>query len=104
MPPGSHIERLKPKPMVPFTAARKEQYLELFRSHPDLGGRRALCAEAVGVSLSTIDYHTRHDPEFAQALEDPNVGYALTAEQFRGLSRSVGSASVAVSTGPCVVD
>ena len=41
---------------------------------------------------------------FAQALEDPNVGYALTAEQFRGLSRSVGSASVAVSTGPCVVD
>ena len=70
MPPGSHIERLKPKPMVPFTATRKEQYLELFRSHPDLGGRRALCAEAVGVSLSTIDYHTRHDPEFAQALED----------------------------------
>lgn len=64
------IEKLKPKPMVPFTADRKEQYLELFRSHPDLGGRKYLCAEAVGVSSSTIDYHVKHDPEFAQALED----------------------------------
>lgn len=64
------IEKLKPKPMVPFTSERKEQYLELFRTHPDLGGRKYLCAEAVGVSGSTIDYHVKNDPEFAQALED----------------------------------
>ena len=64
------IEKLKPKPMVPFTSDRKEQYLELFRTHPDLGGRKYLCAEAVGVSGSTIDYHVKNDPEFAQALED----------------------------------
>lgn len=64
------IEKLKPKPMVPFTAERKQRYLELFRSHPELGGRKYLCAEAVGVSGSTIDYHVKHDPEFAQALED----------------------------------
>ena len=64
------IEKLKPKPMVPFTSDRKEQYLELFRTHPELGGRKYLCAEAVGVSGSTIDYHVKNDPEFAQALED----------------------------------
>jgi len=64
------IEKLKPKPMVPFTAERKQRYLELFRHHPELGGRKYLCAEAVGVSGSTIDYHVKNDPEFAQALED----------------------------------
>ena len=64
------IEKLKPKPMVPFTSDRKEQYLELFRTHHDLGGRKYLCAEAVGVSGSTIDYHVKNDPEFAQALDD----------------------------------
>ena len=64
------IEKLKPKPMVPLTSDRKEQYLELFRTHPELGGRKYLCAEAVGVSGSTIDYHVKNDPEFAQALED----------------------------------
>lgn len=41
---------------------------------------------------------------FAKALEDPNVGYALTAEQFRGLSRSAGGATAAVDTGPCLAE
>ncbi len=64
------IEKLKPKPVVPFTAERKEYYLEMFRNHPEFGGRKYLCAEAVGVSSSTIDYHVKLDPEFAEALED----------------------------------
>ena len=38
---------------------------------------------------------------FAQALEDSNVGYALTAEQFRTLSREYGSATTAIDTGSC---
>lgn len=70
MPPGSHIQKLQPKPTVPFTAERKQQYIDLFRTHPDFGGRKYLCAEAVGVSGSTIDYHVKHDPEFAEALEN----------------------------------
>lgn len=64
------IEKLKPKPMVPFTADRKQQYLDLFRSHERFGGRKYLCGEAVGVSASTVDYHIKNDPEFAQAFED----------------------------------
>ena len=38
---------------------------------------------------------------FAQALEDSNVGYALTAEQFRTLSREYGSATTPINTGDC---
>lgn len=38
---------------------------------------------------------------FAQALEDSQVGYALTAEQFRTLSRSAGAATTGVPTGGC---
>lgn len=38
---------------------------------------------------------------FAQAVEDSNVGYALTAEQFRQLPRQAGAATAAVSTGLC---
>lgn len=41
---------------------------------------------------------------FAKALEDPAVGFALTAEQFRGVSRAAGAATAPVSTGPCLVD
>lgn len=40
---------------------------------------------------------------FAKALEDPGVGYALTAEQFRGVSRAAGQATLPVDTGPCLV-
>lgn len=38
---------------------------------------------------------------FAQAVEDPQVGYALTAAQFRELPRQVGASTAAVSTGLC---
>lgn len=65
------IEKYKrPKPMVTFTPERKQQYLELLRSHPDLKGCRALCAEAVGISMHTVYDHMKRDPEFAQAFED----------------------------------
>ena len=64
------IEKLQRKPMVPFTSDRKQQFLDLFRSHPDLKGCRALCAEAVGVSITTLYDHLRRDPEFAEAFED----------------------------------
>lgn len=67
MPP---IEKLKPKPVVPFTADRKQRYLDMFRSHERFGGRKYLCGEAVGVSATTLCYHLKNDPEFAQAFED----------------------------------
>lgn len=38
---------------------------------------------------------------FAQAVEDPQVGYALTAAEFRELPRQVGAATAEVSTGLC---
>lgn len=38
---------------------------------------------------------------FAQALEDDRVGYALTAAEFRELSRQAGSATSPVSAGSC---
>lgn len=38
---------------------------------------------------------------FAQALEDDRVGYALTASEFRELSRQAGAATTAVSAGSC---
>jgi S1-C subfamily serine protease len=41
---------------------------------------------------------------FAKALEDPGVGYALTAAQFREVSRAAGSAVIPVDTGPCLAD
>jgi AcrR family transcriptional regulator len=55
---------------VPFTSDRKQQFLDLFRSHPELKGCRALCAEAVGVSITTLYDHLKRDPEFAEAFED----------------------------------
>ena len=64
------IEKLQRKPMVPFTSDRKQQFLDLFRSHPDLKGCRGLCAEAVGVSITTVYDHLKRDPEFAEAFED----------------------------------
>lgn len=41
---------------------------------------------------------------FAKALEDPRVGYALTARQFREVSRAAGGAMVLVATGPCLAE
>ncbi len=38
---------------------------------------------------------------FAQALEDSNVGYALSAGQFRTLSRQYATATASVDTGAC---
>ena len=64
------IEKLQRKPMVPFTSDRKQQFLDLFRSHPELKGCRGLCAEAVGVSITTLYDHLKRDPEFAEAFED----------------------------------
>lgn len=65
------IEKYKrPKPAVPFTLERKQEFLDFFRNHPDLGGRKNLCAEAVGVSVSTVEYHVKQDPEFAEAFEE----------------------------------
>lgn len=58
------------KPKVPFTPARQEKFLELFRSDPNIGGRKWLCCEAVGICASTIDHHIRNDPAFAEAYED----------------------------------
>lgn len=40
---------------------------------------------------------------FAQALEDPTVGYALTATQFRETSRAYGDATTPINTGACPV-
>ncbi|MDQ1246281.1 MAG: MarP family serine protease [Actinomycetota bacterium] len=39
---------------------------------------------------------------FAKALEDPGVGYALTAAQFREVSRAAAVAVTPVNTGPCL--
>lgn len=65
------IEKLvRKKPVVPFSLERKQQYLELFRNHPDLKGCKALCAEAVGISMSCLYDHLKRDPEFAEAFED----------------------------------
>lgn len=41
---------------------------------------------------------------FAKALEDPGVGYALTAAQFRDVSRAAATAVSPVDTGPCLTD
>lgn len=41
---------------------------------------------------------------FAKALEDPGVGYALTAAQFRDVSRAAATAVAPVDTGPCLTD
>lgn len=64
------IEKLVRKPQIPFTAERKQHYLEMLRSHETLGGCRALCAEAVGISLSTLQHHLKVDQAFAEAYED----------------------------------
>lgn len=64
------IEKLQRKPMVSFTSERKQQYLDLFRAHPDFKGCKGLCAEAVGISMTTLYDHLKRDQEFAEAFED----------------------------------
>jgi len=61
---------MKPKPRMPFDNERKQRYLELYRYDPDLGGNRALCAEAVGCSLSAVDNHIQKDPVFREAYQE----------------------------------
>lgn len=71
MPEGDRIEKFKrAKPPVMFTRARKIAYLETFRHDPDLGGRKGLCAEAAGVSASTVEFHLKNDSEFSEAFEE----------------------------------
>jgi len=83
------IEKLPPKPMVPFTAERKERYLDLLRNDPRIGGRVYLCAEAVGVSTSTVYDHCRRDPEFKERFEEARQAwieeYAMAALLKRGI-------------------
>lgn len=57
------------KPPVEFTAERKQQFLDLFRSRR-YGGRMYLCAEMVGVTSRTIQAHRKFDPEFNYAYEE----------------------------------
>lgn len=83
------IEKYKrPKPMVSFTAERKQRYLELLRSHPDLKGCRALCAEAVGISYGTLYEHIKKDPEFAQGFEDAIQSFIDENLYFPALKRA----------------
>jgi len=70
------IEKYKrPKPFVEFTLERKQEFLDLFRNHPDLGGRKGLCAEAVGVAASTVQHHVKNDPEFAEAYQEAHQAW-----------------------------
>lgn len=69
--PNPPIEKFfRHKPLIKFTLERKREFLDLFRNHPDLGGRKNLCAEAVGCSVATVEYHVKKDPEFAEAFEE----------------------------------
>ena len=61
---------LRPKPPVEFTHERKLQFLEYFRSDPDMAGRKGLCAEAVGIAGSTVSTHLKKDPEFKEMYDD----------------------------------
>lgn len=62
------------KPHVPCTPERQQKFLEFFRGHvpghEELGGRKWLCAEAVGVSYSAIRNHRQKDPVFDEAFEE----------------------------------
>lgn len=91
---GSLIDKLVGKPSQPFTLEKKERFLELYRSDPDMGGRKALCAEAVGSSAPTVDYHRKYDPEFAAAYDaardcwvDENLVSAAVARARDGVER-----------------
>lgn len=59
------IQKLQRKPPVEFTAARKEQFLELYRKN----GLLYLSAEIVGVHERTVQDHVKQDPVFGEAYE-----------------------------------
>lgn len=68
------------KPLgAPFTVDRRLQFLEYLTSHEKLGGRVGLCAQAVGVSLSTVTEHRKKDPGFNEAVLEAQQ---LWAENF----------------------
>jgi hypothetical protein len=63
----------KPKKVTPpvrFTEDVKRDYLDLYRNHPELGGMRHLCREALGVSIGEFKTAMKEDSAFAEAFED----------------------------------
>ncbi len=60
---------------IPFTVERKQDFIQTFRFDPDLGGRKHLTAEAIGVSAATVDHHRRMDPEFGEAFDEALQGW-----------------------------
>jgi len=53
-----------------FTVKRKEKYLALLRDHPEIGGSKSLCAEAIGITTGCINEHLRVDPVFKEMYEE----------------------------------
>lgn len=60
------IEKLQPRPPIPFTEDRKLAYIEEVRRTGFIG----LSAEAIGVSDWTIRHHRKEDPEFSARVEE----------------------------------
>lgn len=58
------------KPPVEFTDERKKKFLEYYRDDPKFRGLKALSAEAVGVSLRTVDAHLAKDKVFCEEFYD----------------------------------
>ena len=69
------IEKLDRKAPVRFTADLKNQFLEIYRNHPDLGGRKTLCCLAVGVGSGTVASHLKSDPIFKELFEEAQQGW-----------------------------
>jgi len=63
-------ENLRSKPLVEFTPERKARFLELYRSDPEIGGRKGLCAERVGVTIGVINNHEKRDLGFQSAVTE----------------------------------
>jgi len=55
---------------IEFTPERKEQVIRYMRSHPDFGGRKSLCLEAVGITSGQMGYHLKMDEAFREAFHD----------------------------------
>lgn len=60
---------------LPFTVERKRDFIQTFRFDPDLGGRKHMCAESIGVCAGTVDHHRRMDPEFGEAYDEALQGW-----------------------------
>jgi len=90
MPEGDRIKMYRPKKApVPFTPERKQQCIEYMRNHPDFGGRRSLCAEAVGITGGTLAYHLKMDPDFHEAFNDAHQQWIDENLYSAALTRSV---------------